>query len=137
MDKELLKLVEKLCEDLTNAMHTHGNIPVVSLQLFCRSKIHSIYSEENGQESAWGFINKKKKKKKNNFQEGDVLKTGWKTPALNQPEEIFSMGTISILTLWIVYRPFKIMDMIFGIVITSLWEYSFLLMCNSRRRKTR
>ena len=31
MNKELKVLVEKLCEDLTNAMHTDGNIPVKQL----------------------------------------------------------------------------------------------------------
>ena len=86
MDKELLKLVEKLCEDLTNAMHTRWEHTrgKTTHNYSVGQKYIRIYSEENGSmKSAWGFINKKDFK---HFKKGDVLKcAGWKTPALNQP----------------------------------------------------
>ena len=92
MNKELLKLVEKLCEDLTNAMHTRWEHSrgVTTHNYSVGQKYIRIYSEENGSmNSAWGFINKKEFQKGATgitFKEGDVLKcAGWKTPALNAP----------------------------------------------------
>ena len=94
MNKELKVLVEKLCEDLTSALHTqrfeHTHRCDYS-QLFRRSKIHSYFlgREMVLMRSAWGFINKKEFQKGATgitFKEGDVLKcAGWKTPALNAP----------------------------------------------------
>ena len=85
MDKELLELVEKLCENLTNAMHERWEHSrgVTTHNYSVGQKYIRIYSEENGSmKSAWGFINKKDFK---HFKKGDVLKcAGWKTPALNQ-----------------------------------------------------
>ena len=78
MDKELLELVEKLCEDLTNAMHTRWEHSrgVTTHNYSVGQKYIRIYSEENGSmKSAWGFINKKDF---NHFKKGDVLKcAGW------------------------------------------------------------
>ena len=92
MNKELKVLVEKLCEDLTNAMHTRWEHTrgKTTHNYSVGQKYIRIYSEENGQpSSAWGFINKKEFKKGLagiTFREGDVLKcAGWKTPALNRP----------------------------------------------------
>ena len=86
MNKELKVLVEKLCEDLTNAMHTRWEHTrgKTTHNYSVGQKYIRIYSEENGSmKSAWGFINKKDF---NHFKKGDVLKcAGWKTPALNQP----------------------------------------------------
>ena len=86
MDKELLELVEKLCENLTNAMHERWEHSrgVTTHNYSVGQKYIRIYSEENGSmKSAWGFINKKDFK---HFKKGAVLKcAGWKTPALNQP----------------------------------------------------
>ena len=85
MDKEHLELVEKLCENLTNAMHERceHSRGVTTHNYSVGQKYIRIYSEENGSmKSAWGFINKKDFK---HFKKGDVLKcAGWKTPALNQ-----------------------------------------------------
>ena len=86
MNKELQTLVEKLCEDLTNAMHTRWEHTrgETTHNYSVGQKYIRIFSEEKGQpRSAWGFINKKDF---NHFKKGDVLKcAGWKTPALNQP----------------------------------------------------
>lgn len=91
-EQDLMFLVNKLCDDLTNAMHerwehtrgrtTHGYSE--------GKKYIRIYSIEDGRpSSAWGFINKTEFKKGLcgiTFKVGDVLKcAGWKTPALNAP----------------------------------------------------
>jgi hypothetical protein len=92
MDKELKELVEKLCTDLTTAMHAKWDhsVGVTTHNYSVGQKYIRIFSEENGQmRSAWGFINKKKFQKGMagiTFEAGDVLKcAGWKTPALNAP----------------------------------------------------
>ena len=62
MNKELQTLVEKLCEDLTKAMHTRWKHSrgVTTHNYSVGQKYIRIFSEENGQaRSAWGFINKK------------------------------------------------------------------------------
>ena len=86
MNKELQTLVEKLCEDLTNAMHTRWEHTrgETTHNYSVGQKYIRIFSEEKGQpRSAWGFINKKDF---NHFKKGDVLKcAGWNTPALNAP----------------------------------------------------
>lgn len=92
MDKELKQLVEKLCDDLTNAMHEkwEHSRGKTTHDYSVGQKYIRIFSVENGQpSSAWGFINKKEFQKGMagiTFKEGDVLKcAGWKTPALNAP----------------------------------------------------
>ena len=86
MNDKLKNAVEKLCEDLTNAMHTRWehSRDKTTHDYSVGQKYIRIYSEENGSmKSAWGFINKKDF---NHFKKGDVLKcAGWNTPALNAP----------------------------------------------------
>ena len=92
MNDKLKNAVEKLCEDLTNAMHerwehTRGK---TTHNYSIGKKYIRVYSEENGKpSSAWGFINIKEFQKGATgitFKEGDVLKcAGWQTPALNAP----------------------------------------------------
>jgi hypothetical protein len=86
----LCTAVEKLCEDLTTAMHERwehtrsGTTHDYSIG----KKYIRVYSVENGQPaSCWGFINILEFTKGNvKFESGDVLKSaGWKTPAINQP----------------------------------------------------
>ena len=89
---DLITVVEKLCDDLTNAMHerwehTRGK---TTHNYTIGKKYIRIYSVEDGRpSSAWGFINIKEFKKGLagiTFKSGDVLKcAGWKTPALNAP----------------------------------------------------
>ena len=86
----LCTAVEKLCEDLTTAMHerwehTRGE---TTHDFSIGKKYIRVYSVENGQPaSCWGFINILEFTKGNaKFESGDVLKSaGWKTPAINQP----------------------------------------------------
>jgi hypothetical protein len=94
---KLCTAVEKLCEDLTTAMHekwehTRGE---TTHDFSIGKKYIRVYSVENGQPaSCWGFINILEFTKGNanlsvgsvKFESGDVLKSaGWKTPAINQP----------------------------------------------------
>ena len=86
MNDKLKNAVEKLCEDLTNAMHTRWELLEKQQRLLCGQKYIRIFSVENGKpSSAWGFINIKEFQKGATgitFKEGDVLKcAGWKTPA--------------------------------------------------------
>ena len=92
MNDKLKNVVEKLCEDLTNAMHTRWEHSrgKTTHDYSVGQKYIRIFSVENGKpSSAWGFINKKEFQKGAcgiTFKEGDVLKcAGWKTPALNAP----------------------------------------------------
>ena len=92
MNDKLKNAVEKLCEDLTNAMHTRWehSRDKTTHDYSVGQKYIRIFSVEDGQpRSAWGFINKKEFQKGAcgiTFKEGDVLKcAGWKTPALNAP----------------------------------------------------
>jgi len=86
----LCTAVEKLCEDLTTAMHekwehTRGK---TTHDFSIGKKYIRVYSVEDGQPSScWGFINILEFTKGNvKFESGDVLKSaGWKTPAINQP----------------------------------------------------
>ena len=86
----LCTAVEKLCEDLTTAMHerwehTRGE---TTHDFSIGKKYIRVYSVENGRPSScWGFINILEFTKGNvKFESGDVLKSaGWKTPAINQP----------------------------------------------------
>lgn len=89
---ELADLVEKLCEDLTTAMHNRWEhtIGKTTHDYSIGKKYIRVYSVEDGKPaSAWGFINIKEFKKGLagiTFKSGDVLKcAGWKTPALNAP----------------------------------------------------
>ena len=87
---KLCTAVEKLCEDLTTAMHekwehTRGE---TTHDFSIGKKYIRVYSVENGRPaSCWGFINILEFTKCNvKFESGDVLKSaGWKTPAINQP----------------------------------------------------
>lgn len=84
-EQDLLQLVNKLCEDLTNAMHErweHTRETTTYNYTEGRKYIKIIQSDEN-QRCVWGFINKTNFK---HFKVGDVLKSaGWNTPALNAP----------------------------------------------------
>jgi hypothetical protein len=87
---QLCTAVEKLCEDLTTAMHerwehTRGE---TTHDFSIGKKYIRVYSVENGEPaSCWGFINILEfTKGEVSFKSGDVLKSaGWKTPAINQP----------------------------------------------------
>jgi hypothetical protein len=87
---QLCTVVEKLCEDLTTAMHerwehTRGE---TTHDFSIGKKYIRVYSVENGEPaSCWGFINILEfTKGEVSFKSGDVLKSaGWKTPAINQP----------------------------------------------------
>lgn len=83
--KDLNKLVDKLCNDLTCAMRERWkHADNVEYSAKKGSKYIKIIKSEKGNEygtSVWGFINVSNDK----FKVGDVLKaSGWSKPALNK-----------------------------------------------------
>ena len=84
-EQDLNKLVDKLCNDLTCAMHERwSHADNVYYYAKKGSKYIKIIKDEKGKDfstSVWGFINVSNDK----FEFGDVLKaSSWSKPALNK-----------------------------------------------------